>query len=383
VINTGTILTVSSTTTGGGFNGVISGAGGLTKGNTGVLQLYGANTYTGETNVSGGTLTLGVLSRSAGVGAVSGSDIRGSLADSGVLNITGGTFNLNGLSETVAVLRNSTGAGTLALVNGSLTAAAQTTQSISSVITGNLGSVLNLTGSAATQTVTFTGNSSAFAGTINVGTNAAITIGTGGNLGDAARINLNGTGTQFTVGIADTIGSLAGAGNTVLTAALTLREAASGTVSAPGYTGTTSGAGALILSNFGGLTLTGNNASTGGVTLSSGSMLNLNYGANTNILPTGVLTLNGGSLNIYSSAGTPTILADTIASTSLNAGASSLSTFTQFAAGSPTLQLPGLAGLNLGAITRAAGGTLTLFGPSAATTTANTNGILGTLACDV
>jgi len=120
VINTGTVLTVSSATTGGGFNGVISGAGGLTKGGSGVLQLFGANTYTGETNVNGGTLTLGVLSRSAGVGTVSGSDIRGSLADTGVLNITGGTFNLNGLSETVAVLRNSTGAGTLALVNGSL-----------------------------------------------------------------------------------------------------------------------------------------------------------------------------------------------------------------------------------------------------------------------
>jgi len=109
-------------------------------------------------------------------------------------------------------------------------------------------------------------------------------------------------------------------------------------------------------------------------------MLNLNYGANTNILPTGALTLNGGSVNIYSSAASPTILADTIASTNLNAGASSISTFTQFAAGSATLQLPGLASLNLGAITRAAGGTSTLFGPSAATTTGNTNGILGTLA---
>jgi autotransporter-associated beta strand protein len=45
---------------------VISGAGGLIKVGLGTFTLTGANTYTGTTSVSAGTLTLGSSGRLAG-----------------------------------------------------------------------------------------------------------------------------------------------------------------------------------------------------------------------------------------------------------------------------------------------------------------------------
>jgi len=378
VLSAATVTTASSTTS-SGFNGVISGSGALTKAGTGTWQLYGANTYTGETRIDAGTLTLGVLSRSAGVGATAGSDIRGSLDDTTSLRLTGGTLSINNLTETVAGIGASSTAGTIAIGNGALTFGAQTTQSTGTVFTSNLNGVLNLTGSAATQTLTLTGNSSSYAGSLNVGTNAAVTLGTGVNFGDSARVNLNGTGTQLTVAVTDTIGSLAGTGDAVLTAALTLREARSGTVSATAFSGNlTSGVGALILGSFGGLTISGNNANTGGITLSGGSSLNLAYGAGNNILPaTGALTLNGATIRVLSTAATSSIL-ESVASTSLNAGASVIESWTNYTADSALLQGSGNAGINLGAITRAAGGTLNVDDKGAATSMANAaSGILG------
>ncbi|MFN7562107.1 MAG: beta strand repeat-containing protein, partial [Prosthecobacter sp.] len=361
------------------FNGVIQGAATLIKSGNHLWRLMGTSTnaHTGETQITAGTLQTGVLSRSAGVGAVSGSDIVGTLSTGTGLRLTGGTLDINGTAQTALRINASSTGGTIQLVNGSLTLSNQNTQSTATVITGTANSVLNLNAASA-ATLTMTGNSNAFNGTYNVGTNAALTVNlAAGVLGDAARLNLNGTGTQLTVTLADTVGSIAGSGNAVLTQGLTVREGWSGAVSATGYSGSFSGAGALTLSNYGGLTISGNNTHTGGITVSNGASLNLSYGSGNNILPaTGALTLTSGNLAVYA-AGSGAAILESVASTTLNGGSSSIGAWASHTADTATGQAPGGSGIGLGAITRSAGGTIDFGRNSASTSTANAGGILG------
>ena len=63
------------------MTGTISGNGGVTKTAAGLLTLSAANSYTGGTTVSGGTLTYGVAN---------------ALPSTGAVTINGGQLNLNG-----------------------------------------------------------------------------------------------------------------------------------------------------------------------------------------------------------------------------------------------------------------------------------------------
>ncbi|SFG86832.1 autotransporter-associated beta strand repeat-containing protein [Methylobacterium gossipiicola] len=58
VVLDGARLGVGGDNTGTGFSGLLSGSGGLTKSGSGTLILSGANTYTGDTRVAGGTLAV-------------------------------------------------------------------------------------------------------------------------------------------------------------------------------------------------------------------------------------------------------------------------------------------------------------------------------------
>ncbi len=69
------------------FSGVISGAGGVTNNNSGMLTLTGANDYTGATTVSGGTLLMnGTHNAGAGTYGVGAS---GKLGGTGTITTTG------------------------------------------------------------------------------------------------------------------------------------------------------------------------------------------------------------------------------------------------------------------------------------------------------
>ncbi len=90
IANGGNLLTVNSATT-GTVAGVISGAGALTKTGAGTVTLTSANTYTGNTNVNGGTLSVnGSVASSANVFVNNGGTLGGKCTVSNLFVGNGG-----------------------------------------------------------------------------------------------------------------------------------------------------------------------------------------------------------------------------------------------------------------------------------------------------
>ncbi len=157
------------------YAGVISGSGSLAKFGTGGLTLSGANTYTGLTQVSGGTLHLGA------------NDV---IANASIVSVaSGATFDLAGFSDTIGGL---TGAGTVALGAGRLTIDQATNTVFSGPIFGTGGitklglGLLNLTGVS-----TYTGTTLVNAGTLAVNGSlaSAVTVNAGGTLAGSGSVN--------------------------------------------------------------------------------------------------------------------------------------------------------------------------------------------------
>ncbi len=283
-IGGGTVLTVSE----GSSAGVISGNGALTKSGAAALTLSGVNTYSGSTNVTGGTLF-------AGTGALSGSGTlvvsSGSLA--GVDFKSGSNLTLSTSSATASFSGNG---GTLGTVSNANTAAN------SLLFSGTTGTItlssLNGAGSSSfANNATITG-SSLSSGTVSVGglLTASVNGGfiTAGSLSagtlSGGIINVTGAGTAATV----SGGSLTVGGSAILTSVsggtLTLNGASTLTTVSGGNL--TVG-GAATLTSVSGGTLTLNGAST--LTTVSGGLLNLNG------TTASIGTFNAGSLVLGSS----------------------------------------------------------------------------------
>ncbi|MDD0843067.1 autotransporter-associated beta strand repeat-containing protein, partial [Pseudomonas sp. Gutcm_11s] len=193
----------------------IGGSHGLIKTGAGTLVLGGSNTYSGGTTVSGGTLQIAADS-------ALGANGQGLTLDGGVLGISGTTF----ASTNRAITLGSQGGGFDIQAAGH-------TFNVNQALSGNASLTKRGAG-----TLALNGNNSYGGGTLLQG---------GTLLGDASSLQGN---------------VLSSSGTT-----LQFEQAGAGT-----YAGSYSGAGQLVKSGSGNLTLSGNNSYTGGTLVSAGTL---------------------------------------------------------------------------------------------------------------
>ncbi len=353
---TGTIalsgdLNITSSKTGGAsvnFTNIISGAGSLTKEGTGIASLSGANTHSGDTIVSAGTLALG------GVNALQNSTLDvGSSGSQDVTFTVGGnnTYNLGGLknADDLAIGGNTLSVGS----NNQSTTYSGVLSGASGGLTKVGTGTLILSGASAN---TNTGATTVSAGIlalnktagVNAIDNVTTTVSTGGTLRwdasnqvhDTATIVLNG-GTLNLNGQSEGMGTLSATANSFInfgsgTAAITFLDSigtlTANSISISNFTlGTDTlrfggGAGTvdvsrLIFTDFGGIA--GINDGTGFITpnvtqigsdiffsnpITGTNAITQNTAGTTMILTgtntsTGIATVNTGTLSIGTSAG--------------------------------------------------------------------------------
>jgi autotransporter-associated beta strand protein len=296
----------------GTYSGAMSGTGSLTKQGTGLLNLTGANTYTGGTTVNAGALqgnTASIQGNVANNAAVNFDQINngtygGNMSGTGTLTKQGtGLLNLTGTNTYTGGTSVNAGnlQGNTASIQGNVAnnAAIVFDQINNGTYGGNMSGtglltkqgtgLLNLTGSN-----TYSGGTSVNAGTLqgnttslqgNVANNAAIVFnqindGTyGGNMSGTGSLTKQGTGllnltgtNTYSGGTSVSAGTLQGntasiQGNVANNAAVIFNQTTDGT-----YSGTLSGTGSLTKQGTGLLNLTGTNTYSGGTTVNAGTL---------------------------------------------------------------------------------------------------------------
>jgi fibronectin-binding autotransporter adhesin len=341
-------LTIGNGNFGGGnYAGVIAdnnnstaGTIALTKTGTGTITLSGANTYSGATAVSNGTLNVqnatGLGATTGGTTVSSGATLQiqgditvgaealtisgvGETTATGALENVSGTNNFGGLVTLGAASTISSDAGTLNLTNTGTITGASFGLTLTGAGNGSIASIVGTTTGTLTKTGvgmwtlsganTFTGATAISNGILNIQNATALgTVAAGTTVSSGATLQVQG---DITVG-AEAL-TISGVGETTATGAL---ENVSGTNNFGGLlklgaaSMISSDAGILNLTNAGtitgatfGLTLTGNgNGSISSIIgTTSGTLTKTGTGTWTLLAAntyTGAVTVSNGILNI-------------------------------------------------------------------------------------
>ncbi|WP_236212712.1 Ig-like domain-containing protein [Metapseudomonas otitidis] len=258
---------------------LISGSGAVTKAGAGNLTLSGAaNTFSGATTISAGTLTA------SGGDAIS--------SNSSVSVAAGATLALAG-NEAIG---NLSGAGSVTLGSFSLTSTQTADTTFSGSISGTGGVVFSQSGSA-TYSTTLSGTNT-YTGATLLANYAWLKLNGDASMADNNVVRVNGN-SVLTLLSNQTIGSLASnnANASIQLGSYTLTAGGDNTTTS--VLGVISGTGSLVKQGSGTLTLSGSNT-YGGTTTVSGGTLSIagdgNLGGDTVILAGGtVLDVSGAT----------------------------------------------------------------------------------------
>ncbi|MCW3480747.1 autotransporter domain-containing protein, partial [Neisseriaceae bacterium JH1-16] len=269
------------------FAGVIqdssAGAtGSLQKDGSGTLTLSGASTYTGQTQINAGTVTLDGSLASQTVNVARGAGLtvnHGGLASNAVLG-NAGTLTM-GANDTVASFVNS---GTVN-GNGTLTAATYTLND-GSVINGSLGSGSLLTHGKVQL------NGTSQAENVHIFSDSVLTLGGADRLSQQAAVLVDGE--MVLGGGNQTIRTLNG-GGTINVTAYKLNVTSGGV-----FTGTINASATNFVTDGGSLNLSQGTTTSQTSTVSNGSTLNVNNQGK--LASTTTTVAKGGTLNVDSSA---------------------------------------------------------------------------------
>lgn len=342
-------ISVDPSTATGVFSGVITDNGngyGLTKSGAGVLQLNAANSYSGQTAVSAGTLKIG---NAAALGS----------SPLGVLVNSGGTLDLNGIGiGFMPITLNGPGGTSVgALINSSATA----TTIAGTITLASASTILNSSGGMTVSGGITGAYNLTFDGTATATVNSTINIG-------AASLIKNGTGTLTLAGSNTSNGQTAVNTGTLLLSSSTM--AIGGNLQVGDGVGAASG-------DVARLGAPNQLASTASVAIASTGLFDTN-GFNTTI---SALTVDGGAV-VSTGAGTLTVT-NGITHTTNGASATSLGG-TVNAGGSftnnGTSTISGTYGItggvnNPGTLTVSANGSLTAGGTLTNSGTATISGV--------
>ena len=324
----------------GTVSAILAGAVNLTKDTSGTVTLSAANTYSGTTTVNAGTLAYGV-SNALGVG---------------VLTVNGGTLDM-GTGRTDSV-------GAVTLTSGSILGGAGSVLTSTSgftlqsgTVTAGLAGTVGVTKNTAGTVLIFGANAYTLATTISAGT---LRLGATETLPNASAVTIAAGATLDMNAFSDTVGSLAGAGNLLLTTGVLT---AGGDNTSTSFTGTAGGSGGITKMGTGTLTLGGVDSYIGATNVNAGTLTLGNAGAGpsaSRVTVAAGATFNdagfAASIGSLAGAGSVTLGAGTLTA----GGDGTFSTFSGIVSGT-------------GGFTKAGTGTLTMTGANTFSGAINVN----------